>query len=212
MDMEYIEHEFTRRYPYAYVIGVDEVGRGCGAGPVVAAAVILPDGHGVEGITDSKKLSGARREALYDRITAVALSVGVGVVGSAVIDEINIVQATKKAMRFAIQRCVEGLPRTITTEHARALALIDGNFIVPCPADVDAEAIIKGDSRSLIIGGASIIAKVWRDRLMGAYDLQFPGYDFSAHKGYLTKKHISAIKTFGPTPLHRRSFLNNICD
>ncbi len=176
------------------VCGIDEAGRGPWAGPVVAAAVVLAPNSIPHGLNDSKKLTAKRREALFDQIRETA-QVGVGITDVAEIDQINILQATYLAMR----RAISDLP--VTPAHA----LIDGNRLppdLPCPA----EAIVKGDSRSLSIAAASIIAKVTRDRIMVALSQQFPGYGWERNAGYGVKAHSDALKRLGVTPHHRVSF------
>ena len=177
------------------ICGVDEAGRGPRAGPVYAAAVILPRDLVIEGLNDSKKLTEKRREALYDVIVAQALAYGIGSADEKEIDEINILQATFLAMRRAIAQM------SIRPD----LALIDGNrdsdFGVP------AETVIGGDGKSANIAAASILAKVTRDRVMLEYAEQYPQYGFDVHKGYGTKRHYEALREFGPCPIHRQSFL-----
>ena len=176
------------------VAGVDEVGRGPLAGPVVAAAVILHRDHGIVGIKDSKKLSEKKREQLFIEITEKAIAVSVGRAEVEEIDDINILNASLLAMK----RAVEGL--SIIPDHV----LVDGNR---CPdVSMPASAIIKGDQKIESIGAASIIAKVTRDREMVAMDKRYPGYEFSAHKGYGTKIHMSCLRQLGPSDIHRRSF------
>ena len=174
--------------------GVDEAGRGPLAGPVVAAAVILDAQAIPEGLQDSKKLTEAKREALFPHIMAKAL-VGIGIADAARIDEDNILQATLWAMEQAVAQLSQA-PR-----HC----LIDGNKI-PKGLQGRATALVKGDGRSVSIAAASIIAKVTRDRMMKAYGLEFPAYGFDIHKGYGTKAHLQALSTHGPCPIHRKSF------
>lgn len=176
------------------VAGVDEVGRGPLCGPVVTAAVILDPARPIQGLNDSKKLSEARREALFDEICEKALAWSVARAEVEEIDRLNILHATLLAM----QRAVEGLAVT------PRLALIDGNR---CPVlSVPSSAVVQGDARVPAIAAASILAKVSRDREMCALDLVYPGYGFAAHKGYGTAVHLEALRRLGPTPLHRRSF------
>lgn len=177
-----------------YVAGIDEAGRGPLAGPVVAAAVIFPAECVVKGVDDSKKLTPARREELFPRIHHFALAVGVGIVDHHEIDEINILQATFKAMRGAIGRL------TVRPGHL----LIDGNRFQG--DDVPFTTIVGGDALSHSIAAASIVAKVTRDRIMVEQDLLYPGYGFARHKGYGTVEHLSALARFGLCPIHRRSF------
>ena len=180
-----------------YIAGVDEVGRGPLAGPVVAAAVILPPDFAVLGVNDSKKLSPAKREALYDEIMDKAEAVGVGMASPARIDEINILQATYEAMREAVA-ALNVAPDLLLNDAVT----IPGISIPQVP-------IIKGDAKSVSIAAASIIAKVTRDRLMVQYDKILPGYGFAQHKGYGSREHIEAIRRLGPTPIHRQTFIKN---
>ena len=176
------------------VAGVDEVGRGCLAGPVVAAAVILPKDLTEHGITHSKRLSATQREPLAELIKEVAVSVSVARIEPKEIDRINILQASLLAMKLAV-KSLSVQPRAI---------LVDGNQQVPI--DIPQKTIIKGDSRSCSIAAASIVAKVYRDRLMEEYSQEFPQYLFEKHKGYGTKSHREMIRRFGPCPIHRKSF------
>lgn len=181
-----------------FICGIDEVGRGPLAGPVVAAAVILPKDCKILYINDSKQLSAVKRESLYDQIMEEAVSVGIGIVSHEVIDEINILQATYRAMRQAID--------SLTVKPDLLL-----NDAVTIPGvDIDQIPIIKGDAMSISIGAASIIAKVYRDRLMVEMDSLYPGYDFASNKGYGAAKHIAALKEQGPCPIHRKSFIGNL--
>ena len=180
--------------PARLIAGVDEVGRGPLAGPVVTAAVILDPARPISGLADSKVLSEARREALYDEIRGKALAWAIGRAEVEEIDDINILQATLLAM----QRAVAALP--LPPQHV----LVDGNR---CPAlPCSAEAIIKGDGRVPVISAASILAKVTRDREMVELDRCYPGYGLAGHKGYPTKAHMAALAELGVTPIHRRSF------
>lgn len=183
---------------FRHIAGVDEVGRGCLFGDVVAAAVILPAGLIMEGVDDSKKLTAKKREALYELIMEQALAVSVGYVDSTVIDEINIKQAARLAMRQA----VEGL------SQQPDYMLVDAEKVdLPVPQ----RSIIKGDANSQSIAAASIIAKVTRDRLCeGLWEEMYPDYGIKIHKGYATKLHREQIKLLGVTPMHRRSFIGNI--
>lgn len=182
---------------YKYIAGIDEVGRGPLAGPVVTAAVILPEDCDLLYINDSKKVSSKMREVLYDQIMAQAIAVGIGIEGVDVIDDINILQATYSAMRKAID----------ALKIKPDLILVDA---VTIPAiTIEQVAIIKGDEKSITIAAASIIAKVTRDRMMVDYDQIFPDYHFASNKGYGAQSHIDAIKAIGPCPIHRRSFIKN---
>ena len=178
-----------------YICGVDEAGRGPLAGPVAAAAVILPQDHIIPFLNDSKKISAKKRDELFDIICEEALAYAVTLVDAQRIDEINILQATYEAMRDAIAR----LPVTPSVILADAVTIPD--------IDIPQVPIIKGDAKCLSIAAASILAKVTRDRLMEEYDAQFPGYGFAGHKGYGTAAHIEALKRLGPSPIHRRSFI-----
>ncbi len=191
--------EFEREYEYCqYICGIDEVGRGPLAGPVVAGAVILPKDETILYLNDSKKLSEKKREALYDEIMEKAVATGIGMVGPGRIDEINILQATYEAMRQAIKNL-----------KVRPDLLLNDAVTIP-EVDIPQVPIIKGDAKSVSIAAASIIAKVTRDHLMVEYDKIMPGYDFAKNKGYGTKAHMDALKELGPTPIHRRSFIKNI--
>lgn len=190
--------QYEREYAdYSYICGIDEVGRGPLAGPVVAGAVILPKDCDILYINDSKKLSEKKREMLYDEIMEKAVAVGVGIVGPERIDEINILQATYEAMREAISK-LSVKPDVLLNDAVR----IPGVDIMQVP-------IIKGDAKSASIGAASIIAKVTRDRMMAAYDEIFPEYGFASNKGYGTALHTTVLREIGPTPIHRRSFISN---
>ena len=189
---------YERKYSdFEFICGIDEAGRGPLAGPVVVGAVILPKDCEILYLNDSKKLSPARREELYDEIMEKAVSVGIGMAGPARIDEINILQATYEAMREAISKL----------DPSPDLLLNDAVVIPDIP--FRQVPIIKGDAKSVSIAAASIIAKVTRDRLMLQYDELFPEYGFARHKGYGSKEHIDAIRRFGPTLIHRKSFIKN---
>ena len=183
---------------YKSVCGVDEAGRGPLAGPVCAAAVILPEGVIIDGVNDSKKLSEKKRESLFDVIREQALSYSIAYATVDEIEEINILNATMLAMR----RAIDGLD--IKADYA----MIDGNKIPPI--DIDAECIVKGDAKSMSIACASILAKVSRDRLLYKYAEEYPMYGFDKHKGYGTKVHREAILKYGPCPYHRKSFLKKL--
>lgn len=180
---------------YGAVCGVDEAGRGPIAGPVCAAAVILPAGLTLEGLNDSKKLSEKKREALFEAITEQAVAWSVSLVDERTIDEINILQATFRAMRQA----VEGLTRPAD------FAYVDGNRLPEW--SLPAECVVGGDGKVPSVAAASIIAKVTRDRLMRQFAEQYPEYGFEKHKGYETRAHDQALLTLGPCPIHRMSFL-----
>lgn len=184
---------------YKYVCGVDEAGRGPLAGPVCAAAVILPEDIEIEGLNDSKKLSEKKREALYDIIKEKAVSYSVAYGTLEEIESLNILEATFLAMN----RAIEGL------DLPADYALIDGNR-VPKGIKIPCETVVKGDSKSCSVAAASILAKVTRDRLLLEYDKQYPQYNFKKHKGYGTKEHTELILKYGPSEIHRISFLKNI--
>jgi ribonuclease HII len=185
----------ARARGWTVIAGMDEAGRGPLAGPVVAACVILPEAFDCTGIDDSKKLTEKRREAAYTRIVAEAAAWAVGIAASDVIDQINILQATHAAMRDALA----------AVTPSPDILLVDG---LPVPSLVCArqKAIVKGDSASVSIAAASIIAKVTRDRMMREYALQYPEYGFDGHKGYGSSSHLAALERHGPCPIHRRSF------
>ena len=192
--MSIFEEEYK---DYPYICGIDEVGRGPLAGPVVAGAVILPKDDMILYLNDSKKLSEKKREMLYDEIMNRAVATGIGMASPARIDVINILQATYEAMRMAIDNL-----------KVRPDILLNDAVTIP-QVDILQVPIIKGDAKSISIAAASIIAKVTRDRLMVEYDKVLPGYDFASNKGYGTKAHIAGLKELGPTPIHRRSFIHN---
>lgn len=180
-----------------YVCGIDEVGRGPLAGPVVACAVILPKDCDILYINDSKKLSAAKREELYDIIMEKAVAVGIGMASPQRIDEINILQATYEAMREAISKL-----------SVKPDILLNDAVTIP-GVDIRQVPIIKGDAKSISIGAASIVAKVTRDRLMVEYDTILPAYGFASNKGYGSAEHIAALKEIGASPIHRASFIKN---
>lgn len=192
---------YERAYDHLeYICGIDEVGRGPLAGPVVAAAVILPKDCEILYLNDSKKLSEKKREELYKEIMEKALAVGIGYVSPARIDEINILQATYEAMRMAIGEL-----------KIKPEVLLNDAVTIP-GVDVLQVPIIKGDAKSVSIAAASVIAKVTRDHLMVEYDALMPGYGFASNKGYGAAVHIQALKTMGPTPIHRKSFIKNFVE
>lgn len=199
VEMQVYENRLRNR-GIKYIGGVDEVGRGPLAGPVVAACVVLPEDFSVLGVDDSKKVSEKKRNSLYNLILENAVAWGIGTVGPEIIDEVNILQATKKAMAVAIESAGEkcGL------QHL----LIDAVSLEN--VDIPQTSIIKGDSKSVSIAAASIIAKVYRDNIMINYSKEYPGYAFEKNKGYGTKAHYEGISERGITPIHRKSFLKNI--
>ena len=190
--------EYERKYgQYTYICGIDEVGRGPLAGPVVAGAVILPKDCDILYINDSKKLTAVKREELYDEIMEKAVAAGIGMVSPQRIDEINILQATYEAMRQAIAQL-----------SPQPDLLLNDAVTIP-KVTIPQVPIIKGDAKSISIGAASIIAKVTRDRMMVYYDSIYPEYGFASNKGYGSAEHIAALKKYGPTPIHRRTFIKN---
>ena len=193
--MQSYEREYSS---FGYLCGIDEVGRGPLAGPVYAAAVILPEDSDILYLNDSKKLSEKKREELYDVIMEKAVSVGIGFSTHERIDEINILQATFEAMTKAVN----------SLDPTPGALLIDAVHIPQLEAYKQV-SIIKGDAKSVSIAAASIIAKVTRDRLMAEYDKQYPEYGFASNKGYGSADHIAALKKYGPCPIHRRSFIGN---
>lgn len=196
-NLKQIEKELYKR-GFKYICGIDEAGRGPLAGPVVVASVILPEDSMIEGVNDSKKVSEKKREVLYDKILEEAISYSVAIIGQDVIDEINILNATKQG----VTNVVRGLDVRPDLVLIDALEHIDTN-------GVPYESIIKGDAKCYSIAAASIVAKVTRDRIMREWDELYPQYGFAQHKGYGTAKHIAAVKEFGLCPLHRRSFTKN---
>ena len=202
LEKEIARTEVMKKYEYeneqyGFVCGIDEVGRGPLAGPVVACAVILPANSQILYLNDSKKLSEKKREELYDVIMKEAVAVGIGIRDAGRIDEINILQATYEAMRDAIANL-----------KVKPDVLLNDAVTIP-GVEIKQVPIIKGDAKSVSIAAASIVAKVTRDRMMVEYDKEYPGYEFASSKGYGTQKHIEFLKANGPTPLHRRSFIGN---
>lgn len=182
------------------VAGVDEVGRGCLLGDVVACAIIMPKDLLIEGVKDSKKLSEKKREYLYNIILDEAIAIGIGRVDSKIIDKINIKESTRIAMKKAVLNIRDRNGTRLVPEYL----LVDAEFI---DIDIEQESIIKGDDISHTISCASIVAKVYRDKLCLKWDKQYPEYNVKQHKGYGTKEHRENIKSFGPTPIHRMTFL-----
>ena len=205
--MEAIEHEIARteqmkKYEkeyasYGYICGIDEVGRGPLAGPVVAGAVILPKDCKILYLNDSKQLSAKKRDELYDVIMENAVAVGIGMASPRRIDEINILQATYEAMREAVSK-LEPVPQILLND---AVTIPD--------VTIPQVPIIKGDAKSISIAAASIVAKVTRDRMMVEYDKVMPEYGFASNKGYGAAAHIEALKKYGPSPIHRATFIKN---
>lgn len=191
--------QYEKKYDsFSYICGIDEVGRGPLAGPVVAGAVILPKDCDILYLNDSKQLTEKKREKLYHVIMEKAVSIGLGFVSPERIDEINILQATYEAMREAVSK-LDPCPDLLLNDAVT----IPGLSIRQIP-------IIKGDAKSISIAAASIIAKVTRDRMMIQYDSIFPQYGFASNKGYGASSHIEALKKYGPTPIHRKSFIKNL--
>lgn len=191
--------EYEREYAaYPYICGIDEVGRGPLAGPVVACAVILPKDTRLLYVNDSKQLSKAKREQLYKEIIEEAVSVGIGIADQKRIDEINILQATYEAMRMAIGKL-----------SVKPDLLLNDAVTIP-DIDIKQVPIIKGDAKSVSIAAASIVAKVTRDHMMEEMDAVYPGYGFAKHSGYGTKQHIDAIRQLGPCEIHRQTFIRKL--
>ena len=191
----YMYERELREKGITLIAGVDEVGRGPLVGPVVAACVVLPEEFNLDGLTDSKKLSEKKRNFYFDEIKKIALGVGVGIIDEKKIDEVNIYEATKLAMKEAINDCL----KNCKIEHI----LIDA---MPLELDIPTTSIIKGDLKSITISAASVIAKVTRDRMLDELHEKFPMYDFKKNTGYPTKKHLEAIEEYGILPEHRRSY------
>lgn len=190
--------EYEHKYEHlGYLCGIDEVGRGPLAGPVVACAVILPKDPDILWLNDSKQLTARKREELYDVIMERAVSVGIGMAGPERIDQINILQATYEAMREAVGKL------SVTP------ALLLNDAVTIPEITVPQVPIIKGDAKSVSIAAASIVAKVTRDRMMEGYDRYLPGYGFASNKGYGSAAHIQALKELGPTPIHRKTFITH---
>ena len=195
IDMLQFEKEFASQGKML-IAGIDEAGRGPLAGPVVVASVIMPLDNIIDGINDSKKLSEKKRNDLFEKIKQTAISYHIEVIDEKIIDDINILNATKLGMK----NCIDKL------DKAPDVVLIDA---VKIDSDVQTVSIIKGDAKSYSIAAASILAKVYRDNLMLQYDKEYPVYNFAKHKGYGTKMHIDAIKQYGICPIHRRTFVKN---
>ncbi|ONI44568.1 ribonuclease HII [Candidatus Epulonipiscium fishelsonii] len=191
--------DFTYHGKKKILVGVDEVGRGPLAGPVVAAAVILPYEVDLVGVKDSKLISEKKREQLFDEITNKSVAIGIGVVNENIIDEINILQATFEAMKIAL----------VDLNHNFDIILVDGNMCIP-NIEKKQYSIVGGDNKSASISAASIIAKVTRDRIMKAFAKEYPYYDWEKNKGYGTKNHYVGIEQYGITPIHRKSFLKSV--
>ena len=198
MNIEFDNYKYEkelRQKNISFIAGVDEVGRGPLVGPVVAACVVLPESFSLDGLTDSKKLSEKKREFFFDEIKNQALGIGVGIISEKIIDEVNIYEATKLAMKEAIYDCL----KHCKIEHI----LIDA---MPLELEIPTTSIIKGDLKSITISAASVIAKVTRDRMLDELDQKYPMYDFKNNKGYPTKRHLIAIEEYGIIDEHRRSY------
>jgi ribonuclease HII len=195
MDTEFKPYEQeARACGFQNIAALDEAGRGPLAGPVVAAAVIFPPGFTQSGVADSKRLSRAQREAVIKRIYASATSIGIGIVDPVEIDRINILNATKLAMRFAVE----------SLRPTPDFLLIDGNFYIA--SNLSQRPIVKGDRFCFSIAAASIVAKVTRDRIMERYHIDFPSFGFASNKGYPTRSHLEILRRIGPCPIHRKTF------
>lgn len=193
-------YEYERQFPdIEYIAGIDEVGRGPLAGPVVTCSLILPKDRELLYLNDSKKLSAAKRDELFDILTEESIDFSIGIVDNNMIDEINILQATYEAMRNAI----DGM-------NVKPQQLLCDAVTIP-KVSIPQLPIIKGDAKSASIAAASIVAKVTRDRMMDEFDKLYPEYNFASNKGYGTKEHIEALKKYGPCPIHRRSFITAFC-
>ena len=186
---------------YQAIAGIDEVGRGPLAGPVVAAAVILPPGCKIKGLNDSKKIPKKKHQEIYQAVLDKALAVGIGLIDNEIIDQVNIYEATKLAMKEALSKL------SLKPDYL----LIDA---MKLDIDIPQESIIKGDANSLSIAAASIVAKVTRDKLMADYDKEYPGYDFAQNAGYGTKSHLQGLERHGVTPIHRKTFepVKSMCE
>ena len=203
-----LREEELHKQGYVNIAGVDEVGRGPLAGPVVAAAVVLPEDFDVLGIDDSKKLSEKKREELFKVITEGAVAYGIGMADHEVIDDINILQATKLAMK----RALDELSEKLKAAESGTIDYILFDAMKIEDIDIPQESIIKGDAKVLAIAAASIVAKVTRDRMMVEYAKEYPGYAFEKNKGYGTKAHYEGIEAHGMCPIHRRTFLKKVLE
>lgn len=197
--LKQIEEDIYQKHPeISYICGIDEAGRGPLAGPVVVASVIMPRDSMIEGVNDSKKVSEKKREELYDKIIEEAISYGIGVIDQKEIDEINILEATKKGLTTSLKE-LKVKPNVILVDALKGINTLG----------IPYQSIIKGDALCYSISAASILAKVTRDRMMRQWDEIYPQYGFEKHKGYGTKAHIVAIKEYGLCPIHRKSFTKN---
>ncbi len=208
-ELKKVEKELYEQKNLIYIAGIDEAGRGPLAGPVVVACALMPQNSMIEGVNDSKKIAEKKREKIYDLITEEAISYGVGIIGQREIDEINILQATKKGLTIAIKDMEQKLEQKPELGITKPDAILVDALTKIDTDGIPYKSIIHGDAISYSIACASIIAKVTRDRIMREWDEVYPEYGFSKHKGYGTAAHIQAIKEYGPCPLHRRSFIKN---
>ncbi len=208
-ELKKVEEELYEQKNLKAIAGIDEAGRGPLAGPVVVACCLMPRDSIIEGVNDSKKIAEKKREKLYELITQEAISYGVGIIGQKEIDEINILQATKKGLTLAIKDMEEKLKEKPELGIDKPDAILVDALTKIDTDGIPYKSIIHGDAISYSISCASIIAKVTRDRIMRQWDEVYPEYGFAKHKGYGTASHIQAIKDYGPCPLHRRSFIKN---
>lgn len=209
INLKKIEEELYNQKELNTIAGIDEAGRGPLAGPVVVACALMPKNSIIEGVNDSKKISEKKRELLYEQITNEAISFGVGIVNQKEIDEINILQATKKGLTEAIKDMEQKLALKPELGIVKPDAILVDALTKIDTDGIPYKSIIHGDAVSYSIACASIIAKVTRDRIMRQWDEVYPQYGFAKHKGYGTAMHIKAIKEYGPCPLHRNSFIKN---
>ena len=208
-ELKKVENELYAQKNIKYIAGIDEAGRGPLAGPVVVACCLMPKNSMIEGVNDSKKVSEKKREKLYDLITQEAISYGVGIIGQKEIDEINILQATKKGLTIAIKEMEKKLAENPELGVNKPDAILVDALTKIDTDGIPYKSIIHGDAISYSIACSSIIAKVTRDRIMRQWDKVYPEYGFAKHKGYGTAEHIQAIKKYGLCPLHRISFTKN---
>lgn len=208
-ELKKIEEELYKEKKLQTIAGIDEAGRGPLAGPVVVACVLMPRNSMIEGVNDSKKVSEKKREKIYEEIISEAIGYGVSIIGQNEIDEINILQATKKGVTEAIKNMEQNLKLNIELGIEKPDAILVDALTKIDTDGIPYKSIIHGDAISYSIACASIIAKVTRDRIMRQWDEVYPQYGFSKHKGYGTAAHISALKEYGPCPLHRTSFIKN---
>ncbi len=208
-ELKKVEEELYINNGITSIAGIDEAGRGPLAGPVVVACVVMPRDSMIEGVNDSKKISEKKREKLYEEIINEALGYGVGIISQEEIDEINILNATKKGLTIAIKEMEKDLKLKQQIFEKPEIILVDALTKIDTD-QIPYKSIIKGDAKCYSIASASIIAKVTRDRIMRQWDEVYPMYGFAQHKGYGTANHIKAIKEYGICPLHRKSFIKNI--